>query len=187
MQISATEIRKGNVILHEGDLCLVTEYNHHTPGNLRAVIHSKLKKLKTGTTYQQRFSSSDRVELAHLDAREMEYLYPEGEAYVFMDTSSYEQVTLSREDVGETMGYLKLNDKVQVAFYEEKPITLTLPSSVVLTVTETDPGAKGNSVTNVYKPAKVETGLSIKVPLFIEKGQRVKVDTRTGEYLDRVN
>ena len=187
MHLSATEIRKGSVVLFEGALCLVTEYNHHTPGNLRAVIHSKLKNLKTGGTYNQRFSSSDRLEIAHLDPREVEYLYPEGDRYVFMDTASFEQVSLSKEDVGDAMNYVKLNDKVQVAFHDDKPITVTLPSSVVLTVTETDPGAKGNSVTNVYKPAKLETGLSIKVPLFIENGAKIKVDTRTGEYLDRVN
>ena len=187
MHLSATEIRKGYVIVYEGNLCLVTEYNHHTPGNLRAVIHAKLKNLKTGGTFQQRFSSSDRLEIAHLDAREMEYLYPEGGGYVFMDTKSYEQVTLSKEDIGDSIQYVKLNDKVQVAFHEERAVTVTLPSSVVLTVTETDPGAKGNTVTNVFKPAKVETGLSVKIPLFVEKGQRIKVDTRTGEYLDRVN
>lgn len=187
MQLGATEIRKGSVIIHEGALCLVTEYNHHTPGNLRAVIHAKLKNLKTGGTYSQRFSSSDRLEIARLDAREVEYLYPEGNAYVFMDTTSYDQITLSKEDVGDAMDYLKLNDKVQIAFHDDKPITVTLPSSVTLTVTETEPGAKGNSVTNIYKPAKVETGLTVKVPLFVEQGQRIKVDTRTGEYLDRVN
>lgn len=187
MQLSATEIRKGSVIIHEGSLVLVMEYNHHTPGNLRAVIHAKLKNLKTGGTYNQRFSSSDRVEIAHLDPREMEYLYPEGDAFVFMDTTSYDQVTLLKEDVGHAMQYLKLNDKVQVAFHEDKPVTVTLPASVVLTVKETEPGAKGNSVTNIYKPAVLETGLEVKVPLFVEKGQRVKVDTRTGEYLDRVN
>ena len=187
MHLSATEIRKGSVVLFEGTLCLITEYNHHTPGNLRAVIHAKLKNLKTGATFPQRFSSSDRLEIAHLDGREMEYLYPEGEHFVFMDTTSFEQVTMQKEDLGDAMNYMKLNDKVQVAFHDEKPVTVTLPSSVVLTVTQTDPGAKGNSVTNVYKPAKVETGLSVKVPLFIENGQRIKVDTRTGEYLDRVN
>ena len=187
MHLSATEIRKGNVIIHEGVLVLVMEYNHHTPGNLRAVIHSKLKNLKTGGTYNQRFSSSDRLEIAHLDAREVEYLYPEGQTYVFMDTKTFEQFTITKEDIGDAINYLKLNDKVQVAFYEERPVTVTLPSSVVLSVEETEPGAKGNSVTNVFKPAKLETGLIVKVPLFIENGQRIKVDTRSGEYLDRVN
>ena len=187
MHLGATEIRKGSVIIHEGALVLVTEYNHHTPGNLRAVIHAKLKNLKTGGTYNQRFSSSDRVEIAHLDAREMEYLYPEGDAFVFMDTTSFDQVTLNKDDVGDAMDYLKLNDKVQIAFHDDKPVTVTLPASVTLKVTETEPGAKGNTVTNVFKAAKVETGLAVKVPLFVEQGQRIKVDTRTGEYLDRVN
>lgn len=187
MQLSATEIRKGSVIVHEGELCLVTEYHHHTPGNLRAVIHTKLKKLKTGSSYQQRFSSSDRVEIAHLDAREMEYLYPEGDRYVFMDTTSYEQVSLSKEDMGDAMSYVKLNDRVQLVFHDERPVTVQLPSSVTLAVTDTEPGTKGNTVTNVFKPARLETGISVKVPLFVEKGQRIKIDTRTGEYLDRAN
>lgn len=185
--MNATEIRRGMVLNVEGDLFLVTEFQHITPGNWRAMVQAKLKNLKTGKVVQQRFRSTDSIDAAFLEMKNMEYLYQDGENYCFMDTQNYDQILLSKDLVGEAMQYVVPNSQVKVTFHEGKALSVDLPSAVVLRVTKTDPGVKGDTVTNVFKPALLETGLEIKVPLFVRIGDKVKVDTRTGEFLERAN
>ncbi len=185
--INATELKKGMVIEQDDGLFLVTETTHITPGNKRGILQAKIKSLKEGHTIQRRFRSSDRVEQAFLEARAFEYLYEEKPNFVFMDLKSFEQIQLSEEIVGEAMPYISHNSHVQITFHDDNPISIDLPGSVVLEVKQTDPGAKGNTVSNVFKPATLETGLETKVPMHIAIGNRVKVDTRTGAFIERVN
>ncbi|MCI0343324.1 MAG: elongation factor P [Planctomycetales bacterium] len=183
----AKDIRKGMILMIEGELYQVLDAQHITPGNWRGYSQIKARNLKKGNLFQNRFRSTEDVEQAFLDMREMEYLYQDGEGFVFMDVENYEQITLGKEMVGEQMLYVTLNSRVKVALHDGTPITVELPSAVTLRVTETEPGFRGNTATNVTKPAKLETGLEVKVPPFIEIGQKVKVDTRTGEFLERVS
>jgi elongation factor P len=183
--ITATEIRKGMVIKVDDEPYLVLDREHVAPGNWRAMVQAKLRSIRQGNTIQRRFRSSDKFETVFLESKVMEYLYKQGDSYTFMDTESFEQVPLSADLVGDFMPYVALNSQVRVAFYDGRPLSVDLPASVVLKVAETDPGAKGNSVTNVFKPAKLETGLVVKVPLFINVGDKVKVDTRSGEFIQR--
>ncbi|MBM4053202.1 MAG: elongation factor P [Planctomycetes bacterium] len=183
--ISATEMKKGGVIKLDNDLYLVVETQHVTPGNWRGMVQAKLRNLRQGNIVQKRFRSTDKVEDIFLDYRTMEYLYKDGDGYCFMDTENYEQILLQKEAVEDAIPYMKLNTQIRIAFYEDKAISVEMPTSVILEIVETDPGKKGDTVVNVYKPAKLETGLVIKVPLFINNGEKVKVDTRTGEFLGR--
>lgn len=183
--ISATDIRKGLIIKVDGDLFSITDFDHVTPGKGRAHIQASMKSLKQGNVIQKRFRSMDKVEDVFLDHKEMEYLYKDGDHYCFMDTETYEQLVLSNEVIADSINYMPLNMTIEVDFYEGTPVAVTLPSSVILKIVETDPGMKGNSVTNVFKPATLETGLIVKVPLFINNEETIKVDTRTGEFLGR--
>jgi elongation factor P len=184
--IPYSQVRKGMVIVGEdGQLYAVIDRDLNTPGNWRAILNLKLKNLKTGAVTPRRFKPEDKVELAYLDKRSMQYLYQEGDGYVFMDKETYDQTTLSKEWVGEQILYLKENDDAQVTFYESKPLSLELPATVDLTVTETEPSVKGATAAAQYKPATMETGLKITVPPFIGIGEVIQVDTRTGEYLSR--
>ena len=185
--LEATQIRKGIIIKHDGELYSVSGFEKTKPGKGGAYVQAKLKHLKEGRVIQVRFRSSDKVEDVHLEERAMEYLYQEGQNYVFMDKESYEQMFLSEELVGESIPYITHNSTAKVVFYEGKPIGINLPASVVLTVEKTVPGTKGDTVSNVFKPATLNTGLEIKVPLYMAEGEKVKVDTRTGEFLERVN
>ena len=183
--INATDLRKGMMIKIDGELYLVVDYQHVTPGNWRGMVQTKLKSMKQGSIVQKRFRSTDKLEDVFLEHRTMEYLYKDGENYCFMDTENYEQVLLPKEAVADAMPYMTLNSQAKIAFYEGKALSVELPTSVSLKIIETDPGMKGDTVVNVYKAAKVETGLVVKVPLFINNGEVIKVDTRTGEFLGR--
>ncbi|OHB89923.1 MAG: elongation factor P [Planctomycetes bacterium RIFCSPHIGHO2_02_FULL_40_12] len=183
--INATDLRKGMMIKIDGELYLVVDYQHVTPGNWRGMVQTKLKSMKQGSIVQKRFRSTDKLEDVFLEHRTMEYLYKDGENYCFMDTEDYEQVLLPKEAVEDAMPYMTLNSQAKIAFYEGKALSVELPTSVSLKIVETDPGVKGDTVVNVYKAAKVETGLVVKVPLFINNGEVIKVDTRTGEFLGR--
>ncbi|OHB74287.1 MAG: elongation factor P [Planctomycetes bacterium RBG_16_41_13] len=183
--LSATEIKRGTVIKMDGELYLVVDYQHVTPGNWRGMVQAKLKSMKQGSIVQKRFRSTDKIEDVFLEHRNMEYLYKDGENYCFMDTENYEQILLPKEAVEDAMSYMTLNSQAKIAFYEGKALSVELPTSVSLKIIETDPGMKGDTVVNVYKAAKVETGLIVKVPLFINNGEVIKVDTRTGEFLGR--
>ncbi len=188
MSIKATELRKGQVILKDGDLHLITDYDHKTPGNWRAIILIKTRNLKTGSTSQMRLGSSDTLEVAYLEKRTAEYLYRESSGdYVFMETESYEQFHISSEVIGDKMAFVRENTQVEVTFHGTMPIGVELPSAVVLKVSQAEAAVKGNTATGVKKEATLETGLKIKVPLHIEAGEEVKVSTLTGEFLGRAN
>ncbi len=188
MSVRATELRKGSVIQQDGQLLLVTEYLHHTPGNLRAIIHVKTRNLATGQTGQMRLGSGDVLEVAFLEKRACEYLYRDAHGhFMFMDTSSYEQFPISEDLIGDRMAYVKENTAVDVTFNEQTPIGVELPGSVVLTVTETEPAVRGNTATNVRKDARVETGLKLKVPGHIAVGESIRIRTSDGEFLGRAS
>ena len=187
MAIPASQMKVGNVIKYEDDLWIVVETQHVKLSKGGGAMQTKLKNLTRGDHITYRFRSSDKVETAFLEKRDCEYLYPEGEGFVFMDLENFEQYVLHQELVGDQMKFLRHNAKVNVTFYEGKPITVALPSSVELAVTETEPGMKGDTVTNVTKPAVMETGITVQVPLFINQGDKLKIDTRSGEYLERSN
>jgi elongation factor P len=184
--IEYSQVRKGMVIVGEdGQLYHVVDRNLNTPGNWRAILTLKLKNLKSGNVNEKRYKPDDKVEQAYLDKREMQYIYQDGDGFVFMDTETFDQITLGREWVGELMLFLKEGNKAQVVFYEGKPISLELPATVELKVTETEPSVKGATAAAQFKPATMETGLKITVPPFISIGEVLAVDTRTGEYLSR--
>jgi elongation factor P len=185
MGFQATQIRKGMAILHNGVPHKVIDFHHHTPGNLRAMVHTKLRNLKTGSTTEHRFRSTDDVERAIVEDTEMTYLYSEGDTYYFMNTVSYEQIGLSAEDLGDAVGYLLPDTLIQVQFYEGSPIGIEIPQVVELTIVETEPEIKGATVSNVGKPAKLETGITIQVPAFIKQGEKIRVDTTEGRYIER--
>jgi elongation factor P len=188
MAVKATELRKGAVIIDGQKLLLITEYNHHTPGNLRAVIHMKVKDLRSGVVSPMRLGSSDAFEVAYLEHKKAEYLYKEANGdYVFMDQTTFDQFPLNEELVGDLMGYVKENTVVDVTFHETSAIGVVLPSSVTLKVVESESAVKGNTATNVKKEAVLETGLKIKVPLHITVGEMVKVSTVDGEFQGRAN
>ena len=187
MAVNYSDVRRGQVIVGEdGQLYVVVDRDLNTPGNWRAILNLKLKNLKTGAVTPKRFKPEDKVEIAFLDKRPMQYLYQEGDDYVFMDKETYDQITLSKEWVGDNILYLKENDEVQVTFYNGKPLSIEPPATVELKVTETEPGIKGATAAAQYKPATCETGLKITVPAFISAGEMINIDTRTGEYLGRV-
>jgi len=183
--INYSQVRKGMVIVEDGQLYAVIDRDLNTPGNWRAILNLKLKNLKTGAVTPRRFRPDDKGELAYLDKRPMQYLYKEGNEFVFMDKETFDQISLNAELAGEMILYLKENEDAQVTFYDNKPISLELPATVELKVTETDPALKGATAAAQYKPATLETGLKITVPPFIGIGEVVQVDTRTGEYLSR--
>ena len=185
MAIPATQIRRGMVIVFEGQPCKVLEFRHHTPGNLRAMVQTKLRNLKSGSTTEHRYRSTDAVERAILDDHEMTYLYNEGDLYYFMNTETYEQIGLSAEELGDAVGYLLTDTVIQVQFYEGAPIGIDIPQVVELKVIETEPEIKGATVSNVGKPAKLETGITIQVPAFIKQGEKIRVDTTEGRYIER--
>lgn len=185
--IGSTEVRKGMVVMYEGELQLVIGTYHHTPGNLRAVIQIKMRNLKTGNSKEIRFGSGDKLEIAIIESVDMEYLYAEGDTFVFMNQTNYEQVSLHKDLLGEDVQWLKENMVCKVEFYEGRAIAIQVPFTVELKVVDTEPSLKGATVTNVYKPAKLETGATVPVPPFIEKGETIRVDTRESKYLERVN
>jgi len=188
MGVKATELRKGVVVEIDRDLWVITEYMHHTPGNLRAIIHVKLRNMKTGGTKDMRLGSGDSLEVAYLDKKPSEYLYKEQSGdFVFMDSESFEQFHINQELIGDKMSYVKENTQCTVTFHGTTPIGIELPAAVVLEIIEADPAVRGNTATNVKKDAIVETGLRIKVPIFISKGEKVKIRTEDGEFLGRVN
>jgi elongation factor P len=183
--ISATQMRPGMVIKFNNELYSIFSVVHRTPGNLRGFVQAKMRSLRSGNMTEHRFSSEDRVERALLDEQEMEYLYDDGEYYYFMNTSNYEQMHLTSEILGDGIQYLVPQLKVNVEFYEGKPISVELPATVELTVVETEPGLKGATVSNVTKAAKTETGLVVQVPPFINQGEKVRVTTSDGSYQER--
>jgi elongation factor P len=184
--IECSQVRKGMVIVgDDGQLYHVVDRDLNTPGNWRAQLKLKLKNLKTGAITENKVRPQDKVEQAYLDKREMQYLYEDSDGFVFMDTETYDQITLKKEWVGDQMLYMKENNKAQVTLYDSTPLSLELPATVELKVVDTEPSVKGATAAAQYKPATLETGLKITVPPFVGIGETVSVDTRTGEYLSR--
>src|SRR6202048_3473318 len=183
--ISSTQLRPGMVIKYNNELYSVFSVNHRTTGNLRGVLQAKMRSLRTGSMTENRFSSEDKVEKAMMDEQEMEYLYDDGEYYYFMNTETYEQMHLMKDLLGDATQYLIPQLNVKVEFYEGKPISVELPPTVDLLVVETEPSLKGASVSNVTKAAKLETGLVVQVPPFINEGEKIRVSTAEGTYQER--
>ncbi len=183
--ISVNDLRPGLTIELEGDVWSVVEFLHVKPGKGAAFVRTKLKNVKTGQVLERTFRAGERVETAHVENREMQYLYNSGGDYNFMDTASYEQMVLSEDKLGDAIKYLKENMNIEIQLYQGQPIGVNLPNTVELKVTETDPGLKGDTASGGSKPAKVETGAVVQVPLFINVGDVIKIDTRTGQYLSR--
>ena len=173
------------LIKWKGNLFSVFSVMHRTPGNLRGFVQAKMRNVNTRSMNEHRFASEDFVERVVLEEHEMEYLYTDGDTYHFMNTESFEQIGLNSDDLGDHVLYLLPHTKVSIQFYEEKPFSVNLPASVDLEVLETEPAIKGATVTNVTKPAKLETGLVVQVPPFINEGDVVRVSTDSGEYLSR--
>jgi elongation factor P len=183
--ISATQLRPGMVIKFNNELYSVFTMTHRTPGNLRGFVQVKMRSLRSGTMTEHRFSSEDRVERAALEEQEMEYLYDDGEYFYFMNTENFEQMHLTKDLLGDATQYLIPQLRVSVEFYEGKPMSVELPPTVDMTVVETEPGLKGSTVSNVTKPAKLETGLVVQVPPFIIQGEKIRVSTSEGTYQER--
>lgn len=172
-------------INYNGEVAVVLEAQHRTPGNLRAFVQATLRSIRTGKTSEVRFSSTEKIDVVPLQTRKMDFSYKDGDDYVFYDPETFETVTLPPELVGDAKNYLVENCHVNVTFVENKPVMVELPPSVVLTVTDAPEGIRGDSASNVQKPVTLETGIVIQAPLFIKTGEKVRVDTRTGKYLER--
>jgi elongation factor P len=183
--IAATQIRRGMILKLDNELFSVMTVQHITPGNWRGMVQSKLRNLRSGKQTERRFRSEESVERISLETHEMEYLYNEGTDYHFMNMESYEQITLSSDVLGDNVYYLIPNTKVEAQFYESNPISIELPSTVDLTVVETEPSVRSATVTNVTKAAKLETGLIVQVPQFVNQGEKIRIDTTEGKYLQR--
>ncbi|HEV7567408.1 MAG: elongation factor [Microbacteriaceae bacterium] len=184
---STADIRNGVVLNMDGQLWTVIEFQHVKPGKGGAFVRTKLKNVTSGKTVDRTFNAGAKIETANVDRRDFQYLYADGDGYVFMDTSDYDQLTVPGVVVGDAANFMLENQSVTVALHEGEPLYVELPASVVLEITYTEPGLQGDRSTGGTKPATVETGYQIQVPLFLETGTKVKVDTRTGDYLSRVN
>lgn len=184
--ISASDFRNGVTVEIDGDIFVILDFQHVKPGKGAAFVRSKLKNLKNGATIERTFRPSEKMPKAHIDRKDMQYLYNDGELYNFMDVETFDQISLDSKDVGDTLKFVKENVVVTILSYNGSVFGIEPPMFVELEILETDPGLKGNTVTGSFKPAKVETGVNVNVPLFIEVGTKIKIDTRTGEYLGRV-
>lgn len=184
---SVSQFRRGMAIRHENDIWVVSEFEHHTPGNLRAMLRTRLKNVKTGRVIDVTFRMSEDVEEVRLEERKMDFLYEADDLLHFMDPETYDQMYIPKEMLGDQISFLKENSPVMISFIEGVAVTAEVPNFVELVVTEAEPSARGNSATNITKNAIVETGAKVQVPLFIKEGDKLKIDTRTGRYVERVN
>jgi elongation factor P len=183
--IQATQLKRGMCIKHDGELYRVVEAQHKTPGNLRGMVQAKIRNLRSGSISDHRFRSVDSVERAILDESAMEFLYRDGDMYHFMNSESFEQIALSDEVLGDAVSYLIPNIRLKVEMWEGRPVGIELPLTVEMKVVETEPAIKGATVSNVGKPATLETGLIVQVPPFINEGDVIRIDTATGAYIER--
>jgi len=184
--IQANALRSGMCILHSGEVCRIMSVTHRTPGNLRAFVQVRMRNLKTGNSFEHRFSSTESVERAILDTVPMEFLYSDGEGHHFMNQQTYDQIVLADEVLGDSLLFMLPNTVLKIDFYEGTPVGMELPQTVVLEVTDTEPGIKGATASSSYKPATMETGLVVQVPPFVEAGTKIEIDTRETKYLKRV-
>ena len=183
--MQANDLRRGMVILWNGDLCKVLEFHHHTPGNLRAMVQAKLRNLRTGNQFEHRFRSQDEIEQAFINQHEMEYMYSDGHAHHFMNTETYEQVEISDEDLGDSAARLQPGVKLQVQFYEGRPLGVELPKTVKAKIAETQPMMRGATASASYKPATLENGVVVQVPPFVTQGEEIIVDPSDNRYIER--
>jgi elongation factor P len=186
MAISANDIRKGMVILFEGAPVKVMDFHHHTPGNLRAMVQTRLRNLLTGNSFEHRFRSADTIERITLEQHRMEYLYSDGSHHHFMNTESYEQIALTEDELGDAAQWLMPGLKIEVEFHNGNPIGVALPPSMELTVVTTEPPLKGATASNSNKPATLENGVTLQVPPFIVEGERIRVNPAEARYMERV-
>jgi len=186
MAINATQIRRGNVIVVDGDPCRVIEFHHHTPGNLRAFVQAKLRNLRTGTQFERRFRAADTLDRAVLETHELQFLYHDGQIYHFMNSETFEQVPLDDEAIGEAGRWLSEGMTIQAEFYEGKPIGISLPKSLELKVELTDPPIQGATKSAMTKPATLENGVVVQVPAFVDVGDTLRVDPAEEKYMERV-
>lgn len=184
--VQATQLRPGMIIVHAGELYRVTAVHHLTPGNKRGFMQTKMKSLRTGIGTEYKFRSEDRVDQAILDNRQFQYLYAEGDMHTFMDTENYEQITLSADTIGDLLNYLLPESMVGIEFHDGKSVGINPPSTVDLAVVDTEPSMKGATASASYKPAKLETGVTVLVPPFVQIGDKVRVDPTDGSYQERV-
>lgn len=185
MAFSATQIRRGMVIVFENDPCRILEFRHHTPGNLRAMVQAKLKNLRTGSSFEHRFRAADTIERASMETHELEFLYQGGETYHFMNTDNFDQLEMDDEMLGDNAQWMQPGMKIIAEYYDGRPIGIQLPQYLVLEIVETAPVMKSATKNASSKPAKLENGVSVNVPEFISTGERVRVNPTTGEYMDR--
>ncbi len=183
---SVSEFRTGMTILMDGNLYIVTEFQHRNPGNWRAFVVAKLKNVKTGRVIEKTFRSHDKLDEVRTESKDMQFLYNDGAMFHFMDNESFEQVGIPSDVVGDASHFLKEGVTPKILFYEGNVVNIEMPITVELKVVQTAPGVRGDTVTGGTKPAELETGFSVNVPFFINEGDSVKVDTRSGEYLERV-
>ncbi len=183
--IKAVDLRKGRCVIHEGELSVVHECHHVAKGNKRSYMQAKIKNFKTGIINDVRFNVDDRLETPFVESKEYEYLYPEGDSFVIMDKETFDQINVDKDIVGDAVNYLTPNETISCQIYNGNIISFELPHVVELTITETPPVVKGSTATNQPKDATLETGARVRVPAFIEPGERVRVDTRTGDYIER--
>lgn len=183
--ISAGDFRKGITFEMNGDPYVVLDFQHVKPGKGAAFVRTKYKNILTGATREEAFNPSDKFPKAHIETKVMQYLYSDGDLYYFMDTETYDQIPISKEQMEDAILYLRENDEATLKFYKGVAFLVEPPNSVILKVVETEPGVKGDTATNVTKPATVETGPVVQVPIFIDEGENIQIDTRTGEYLGR--
>ena len=183
--ISVTDLRNGTKVEMDGGLWECLDFQHQKIGRGGAKVVAKFRNLDTGSSVERSFNASEKLQDIFIDYRPMQFLYSDGDTYTFMDTETFEQPTLTREQIGDGAKFLKENLEVTVDYYQSRPLKVTLPIVVALQITETDPGVKGDTVSGGTKPARLESGASVNVPLFIDQGETIRVDTRTGEYLGR--
>ena len=185
--ISAGEFRNGVTIEYEGDIYIILEFQHVKPGKGAAFVRTKIKNLKTGAVVEKTFRPTEKMPKAHIVRLEMQYLYNDGDLYYFMNMENFEQIAVNASEVGDTLKFVKENEMVKILSYEGEVFGIEPPLFVELEITDTEPGFAGNTATGATKPATVETGAQVQVPLFINQGEVIKIDTRTGEYLGRAN
>jgi elongation factor P len=185
MAVPATQIRKGMVIVFEGDPCRVIDFRHHTPGNLRAMVQTKMKNLRNGSNFEHRFRADDAIEKASMETHELQFLYSGGDTYHFMNTENYDQIEMDSEALGDNAQWMVPNMQILAEYYDGRPIGIELPQYLTFEIVDTSPVMKTATKTASYKPAKLENGVTINVPEFIGTGERVRVNPSTGEYLDR--
>ena len=185
MAMPATQIRRGMVLVFEGEPCRVIEFRHHTPGNLRAMVQAKLKNLRTGSSFEHRFRAADSIEKASMETHDLEFMYQGGDTYHFMNTESYDQLELDEEALGDNAQWMQPGMRIVAEYYDGRPIGIQLPNTLTLEVVDTAPVMKTATKTASSKPAKLENGVTVNVPEFVSVGEKIRVNPTTGEYQDR--